>query len=62
MFTQNNMGMNMGMNYQNIDQVNIFDCFNYYQKQNEMEGYCENVEQIMQKFYQFPKFFHLLVI
>ena len=36
-FTQNNMGMN----YQNIDQVNIFDCFNYYQKQNEMEGYCE---------------------
>ena len=40
-FTQNNMGMNMGMNYQNIDQVNIFDCFNYYQKQNEMEGYCE---------------------
>ena len=33
--------MNMGMNYQNQNEVNIYDCFNYYQKQGEMEGYCE---------------------
>ena len=33
--------MNMGMNYQNINEVTIYDCFNYNRKQNEMEGYCE---------------------
>ena len=32
---------NMGMYYQNINEVNIFDCFNYYQKENDMNGYCE---------------------
>ena len=37
----NNMGMNLGMNYQKIEQVNIIDCFNYYQKQESIEGYCE---------------------
>ena len=37
----NNYGINMGMNYQNIKEVNIDDCFNYNRKQNEMEGYCE---------------------
>ena len=38
---QNNYGMNMGMNYQNINQVDIMDCFNYNRKQSEMEGYCD---------------------
>ena len=32
---------NMGNYYQNINEVDIFDCFNYYQKPNEMNGYCE---------------------
>ena len=32
---------NMGNNYQNINEVDIFDCFNYYQKQNTMNDYCE---------------------
>ena len=32
---------NMGNNYQNINEVGILDCFNYYQKLNEMNGYCE---------------------
>ena len=31
----------MGMYYQNINEVNIFNCFNYYQKENDMNGYCE---------------------
>ena len=35
---QNN---NTGINYQNINEINIFDCFNYYQKQNDINGYCE---------------------
>ena len=37
----NYMGMNYGMNYQNINQVNIYDCFNYYQNHNEITGYCD---------------------
>jgi len=32
---------NMGMYYYNINEVNLIDCFNYYQKQNDMNGYCE---------------------
>ena len=32
---------NMEMYYQNINEVNILDCFNYYQKENDMNGYCE---------------------
>ena len=32
---------NMNMNYQNIKEVNMDDCFNYNGKLNEMEGYCE---------------------
>jgi ubiquitin carboxyl-terminal hydrolase 8 len=35
------MGMNYGMNYQNINQIDVCDCFKYYQSQNEIEGYCE---------------------
>ena len=48
---------NMGMYYQNINEVNILDCFNYYQKQNGMEGYCQicgsnnaNIQTITQIF------------
>jgi ubiquitin C-terminal hydrolase len=41
-FQQNNMrGINNGMNYQNINEVNIIDCFNYYQKQEQINGYCD---------------------
>ena len=41
-FQQNNMrGINNGMNYQNISEVNIIDCFNYYQKQEQINGYCD---------------------
>ena len=32
---------NMLAYYQNINQVNIYDCFNYYQKINTIIGYCE---------------------
>ena len=32
---------NMLSYYQNINQVNIYDCFNYYQKINTIIGYCE---------------------
>ena len=61
----NNMGMNMGMNYQNIDQVNIFDCFNYYQKQNEMDGYCEKCGSNNAKIFSFTQIYtppHILMI
>jgi len=34
-------GINNGMNYQNISEVNIIDCFNYYQKQEQINGYCD---------------------
>jgi ubiquitin C-terminal hydrolase len=47
----NMMGMNMGMNYQNINQVDIEDCFKYYQKQNEMFGYCEKCGKDNAKIY-----------
>ena len=32
---------NMLANYQNINEVSIYDCFNYYQKLNTIVGYCE---------------------
>ena len=32
---------NMLANYQNINQVNLYDCFNYNQKINTFLGYCE---------------------
>ena len=32
---------NMLANYQNINEVNIYDCFNYYQKLSTIVGYCE---------------------
>ena len=32
---------NMLAQYQNINQVNIYECFNYYQKINSITGYCE---------------------
>ena len=41
MSTNNYIALNMGMNYQNIKEVNLYNCFNYYQAQNEIVGYCE---------------------
>jgi len=41
MSTNNYIAINMGMNYQNIKEVNLYDCFNYYQAQNVIVGYCE---------------------
>ena len=32
---------NMLANYQNINEVDIYDCFNYYQKLSTIVGYCE---------------------
>jgi len=32
---------NMLQYYQNIDEVDIYDCFNYYQKNNTIVGYCD---------------------
>ena len=61
----NNIGMNKGMNYQDIDQVNIFDCFNYYQKTNEIEGYCEKCGSIQAKIFSVKQIFspsHILMI
>ena len=37
----NNFGMNFPKNYQNLDQVNIYQCFYYFQSQNEISGYCD---------------------
>ena len=37
----NNIGMNFPMNYQNLGQVNIYQCFYYFQSQNEISGYCD---------------------
>ena len=36
-----NQGMNFQMNYQMINEVDIGDCFNYFQRQQEMTGYCD---------------------
>ena len=41
MMNNNNMGMNFGANYQNINEVDIYQCFYYYQNQSEMNGYCD---------------------
>ena len=35
------MQNNMNINYQNIKEVDLIDCFKYNCKQNEIEGYCE---------------------
>ena len=35
---------NMGMYYQNINEVNILDCFYYGQKQNDLDGYCDRCQ------------------
>ena len=57
MVMNNNIGMNMGMNFQNINQVSLYDCFNYYQKQNEMDGYCEKCGSNNAKIYTVTKIF-----
>ena len=54
---QNNNNMGMGMNFQNNNEVNIYDCFNYYQKQNEMEGYCEKCLSDNAKIFSVTKIF-----
>ena len=53
----NMMGMNMGMAYQNINQVNLDDCFNYYQQQSEMIGYCEKCGKDNAKIFQCTQIF-----
>ena len=56
----NNFGMNFPKNYQNLDQVNIYQCFYYFQSQNEISGYCDkcglNEAKILTntKIYSFP--------
>ena len=40
-----NQGMNLQMNYQMINEVDIFDCFKYYFKGGDMNGYCDKCGQ-----------------
>ena len=54
---QNMQNMGMGMNFQNQNEVNIYDCFNYYKKQSEIEGYCEKCGSNNAKIISFTNIF-----